>query len=122
MVSHLSRPAIELEHVGDVTLVKFGESELLDEESIQQIAAELYKLAERPECRHLVLNLDSVSKISTQMLGTFFTLHRKLKSTGGKLVVCRVDQGLREIFSLMKLPHFVTLYEDEQEALQAFSR
>ena len=108
------------EQIGDITVVKFNQPEILDDQVIRTIARQLFNLVEHSHSRRLVLDLGSVGKLSTTMLGTFIAMHNILRANGGRLVLCCVDDRLREIFAIFKLPQLLRICTDEQEALQAF--
>ena len=84
------------------------------------ISESLFQLAVQPGRSRLVLNLEAVQKLSSRMVGTFVSLHRLLRSSGGQLVLCRVDRKVSEIFTVFKMPHLLRICREEQEALQAF--
>jgi len=111
--------SLQVEQVGDATVVRFAASELLDDETIELIGGQLYALVDHLGARKLVLNLAPVKRLASLMLGKIMTLHKKLKPAGGKLVLCGVDPEIRHIFDTLRLPQFLTLCKDEQEALQA---
>ena len=120
MVAQVHPHLLAEEQIGDVTLVKFNRSEVLDDRLIRSIAWQLFNLVEHSSSRRLVLDLGGINKLSTAMLGTFMSLNRVLRADGGRLVLCGVDARLREIFGIFKLPQVLRICENEQEALQAF--
>jgi stage II sporulation protein AA (anti-sigma F factor antagonist) len=65
-----------------------------------------------------VLNFSCVERISTEMLGKLVALQKKVQDRGGRLALCQVNPKLQEIFKIFKLPQLLTIYDDEQEALQ----
>ena len=120
MVVQFPQQFLAEEQIGDVTVVKFNLVEIVDERAIRRISRQLLNLVEHSQSHRLVLNLGSVGKLSATMAGAFIGLHRMLRSQGGKLVLCGVNDGLRDIFTIFKLPQVLRICRDEQEALQAF--
>jgi len=108
------------EQIGDVTVVTFTQTELLEEEAIQVMGQQLMRLAESSRGLRVVLNLGSVEKVSTMMLSKFVALHTKIQAAGGQLVLCGVDRELRSILKAFRLHQFFSICAEEQEALQAF--
>ena len=45
---------------------------------------------------------------------------KKVQSTGGKLVMCKIAKEILEVFEITKLDKLFKIYPDEQAALQAF--
>jgi len=114
-------PAIPLEVIedpGNVTIVRFLMSEILDAEAAVAIGKLLLPLAERDRPR-LVLNLASVRAINSTLLGKLFTLYRNVKAAGGGLALCGVQPNLMKTFRVVKLTDRVSLYGEEREAVQA---
>ena len=120
MISRLDQRYLEVEQIGDVTVVTFNGSEFLDETTIQLIAEQLSCLALKFNCPQLVLNVAAVKKLSTMMLGHFLALNRQVRATGGRLALCRLHPQLREAFDMLHLQQLIPIYAEEQDALQAF--
>jgi anti-sigma B factor antagonist len=112
--------SLQVEQVGDVTVVRFVRSELLEDETIELLGGQLYALVDHLGSRKLVLNLAPVKRMASLMLGKIMTLHKKLKPAGGRLVLCGIDPEIRRIFDTLRLPQFLLICKDEQEALQSF--
>lgn len=78
------------------------------------------RLAEGSRGQRVVLNLDSVEKVSTMMLSKLVALHTKMRAAGGRLVLCGVDRELRNVLKAFRLHQLFLICAEEQEALQAF--
>jgi len=120
MVAPVYRSFLAEEHIGDVTVVKFNQPIILDEDVIQRIGEQLNRLVEQSQRRHFVFDLGPVERLSTTLLGTFVAVHNKVRAGGGRLVLCGVDRNLRHIFTIFRLPQLFPICRDEQEALQTF--
>ena len=72
---------------GNVIVVRFGDHQILDELTVKKIGEELYGVAEREDCRHLVVDFSSVLGLSTLMLGKLLTLRKKMAGKAGRLVL-----------------------------------
>lgn len=114
-----SRPRwLEIEPLGEVTLVRFLVREVLDEEMIQSLGGELFALIEEAGCRRLVVDFHAVQKMTSPMLGKLRRLHDLLASAGGKLAFCRIHPAIQPGLDILHLPRSL-MYDNEQEALQA---
>jgi anti-anti-sigma factor len=111
---------LEVEQVGDVTVVRFAVRTILDGEGIEAMGVQLFGMVESAGCRKFVISFANVESVATAMLGKFILLHRKLESTGGRVVLCRVGDFLNEIFKVLEFPRLFSIYRNEQEALQSF--
>jgi anti-anti-sigma factor len=106
------------EQVGNVTVVSFTERELLDELMIQKLGEQLLSLAAGVERRSLLVDMGGVERFSTTMLCKLIALHKKLKNAGGRLILCRIDPRIYEIFRIFNFRRLIPIYQEEPEALQ----
>jgi anti-sigma B factor antagonist len=111
---------LEIEQVGDVTVVRFTTRTILSNDAIEAIGGQLLGLVEQAGCRQFVLNLENVESISTAMVGKFVALHRRLEAAQGRLVLCRLGPFLVEIFKVLNLGQLARVYGEETEAVQSF--
>jgi anti-sigma B factor antagonist len=114
------RRRLEVEDIGDVTVVNFVDKKILDEQNIQVIGEQLFQLVDELGRRKILLNFKNVEFLSSAALGKLITLNRKLQSAGGKLVLCEIDPQIYEVFEITKLNKLFTIVKDEQTGLQSF--
>jgi anti-sigma B factor antagonist len=120
MSSQPRRRRLEVEHIGDVTVVNFVDRKILDEQNIQVIGDQLFSLVEQDGLRKLLLNFGNVEYLSSAALGKLITLNKKLQAVGGRLILCNIDPQIYEVFEITKLDKFFNIQKEEQTALQAF--
>ena len=114
------RRRLEVEDIGDVTVVNFVDRRILDEQNIQIIGEQLFSLVDELERKKLLLNFGNVEYLSSAALGKLITLNKKLQSVGGRLILCNIDPQIYEVFEITKLDRFFNIQKEEQTALQAF--
>lgn len=114
------RRRLELEEVGDVTVVNFVDKKILDEQNIQIIGEQLFDLVDNQGKKKVLLNFGNVEFLSSAALGKLITLNKKAQTAGGKLVMCSIAKEILEVFQITKLDKLFKIYPDEQAALQAF--
>jgi anti-sigma B factor antagonist len=120
MSSQPQRRRLEVEKMGDVTVVCPRDRKILLEEQIQVIGEQLISLASESGRKQMLLNFSNVEYMSSAVLGMLVTLNKKIKAAGGKLVLCNIDPQIREVFEITKLDKLFVNRGEEQEALQAF--
>jgi len=120
MTSQPRRRRLEVEDIGDVTVVNFTDKKILDEQNIQIIGEQLFSLVDDLGRRKILLNFSNVEYLSSAALGKFITLNKKVNSAGGRLILCNIDPQIKEVFEITKLNKLFTIHEEEQAALQAF--
>ena len=114
------RRRLELEEIGDVTVVSFVDRKILDEQNIQIIGEQLFKLVEEQGKRKILLNFSNVEYLSSAALGKLITLNKKAQAAGGRLILCNIDPQIYEVFEITRLDKFFSIEKEEQKALQAF--
>ena len=114
------RKRLEIEDIGDVTVVCFTDRKILDEQNIQVIGEQLFSLVDEMSRKNLLLNFSNVEYMSSAALGKLITLNKKVQASDGRLVLCNIDPQIREVFEITRLDKLFTIRSDEQEALQSF--
>src|SRR5499433_1392128 len=112
------RRRLEVEDIGDVTVVNFTDKKILDEQNIQIIGEQLFSLVDELRRRKLLLNFGNVEYLSSAALGKLITLNKKLQAVGGRLVLCNIDPQIYEVFEITRLDRYFDIQKEEQEALQ----
>ena len=120
MSAQPKRRRLEVEDIGDVTVVNFTDKKILDEQNIQVIGEQLFSLVDELGRRKILLNFRNVEYLSSAALGKFITLNKKVSTSGGKLVLCNIDAQIFEVFQITKLDKLFKIEKDEQGGLQAF--
>jgi len=120
MISQPRRRRLEVEDYNDVTIVKFTDRRILDEQNIQAIGEQLFSLVEDVGRHKLLLNFGNVEYLSSAALGKLITLNKKIQNVGGRLVLCHIDPAIYEVFKITNLNQLFKIYDEEQEALQSF--
>ena len=120
MTSQPRRRRLEVEDIGDVTVVNFTDRKILDEQNIQVIGEQLFSLVDEAGRRKILLNFGNVEYLASAALGKLITLNKKLQAAGGRLVLCNIDPQIYEVFEITKLNKLFNIQKEEQAALQAF--
>ena len=120
MSSQPRRRRLEVEDIGDVTVINFVDRKILDEQNIQVIGEQLFSLVDQDGRRKLLLNFGNVEYLSSAALGKLITLNKKLGQAGGKLILCNISPEILEVFEITKLDKFFNIQKEEQAALQSF--
>src|SRR5687767_2606939 len=94
------RRRLEVEDIGDVTVVKFTDRKILDEQNIQIIGEQLFGLVDDAGRKKLLLNFSNVEYLSSAALGKLITLNKKVQAAGGRLALCTIDPQIYEVFKI----------------------
>src|SRR5262245_42220355 len=114
------RRRLEVEDIGDITVVNFLDKKILDDQNIQMIGEQLMSLVDELGRSKILLNFGNVEFLSSAALGKLIVLNRKLAEVNGKLVLCNIDPQIYEVFEITKLNKVFTMAKDEQTGLQVF--
>ena len=93
-----SRRRLEVEMLGDdVTVVNFLDKIILDEQTVQAIGEQLFRLVDELGHTKLLLNFGNVEYLCSPVLGILATLNKKVKAAGGRLIACNLDPQIEEL-------------------------
>ncbi|MBN2296303.1 MAG: STAS domain-containing protein [Pirellulales bacterium] len=113
--------ALEITEVNDVVVVSFNHSKVLDEATIRQIGEEFSTLTlEAAAERKLLLNFSNVAFMASAMIGKILVLNKQCKKDRVDLKLCSICPNIMEVFNLMKLNKVLKIYDNAEQALEAF--
>ena len=111
---------LDVNEVGDVTVVRFRDQKIIEDINIQELGHELFLLVEVENRGKLLLNFSSVDFLSSAALGKLITLDKKVKAHGGVLKLSNIRPEIYEVFAITKLNRLFDIKDDEADALAAF--
>lgn len=111
---------IETEEIGDVTVVRFVDRRILDEENIRVIGDQLFSLVDDEKRSKILLDFGAVDYLSSAALGKLLNLNKKVDKSKGQLRLCRIKPDILEVFQITKLDKFFKIFEEQGQALESF--
>jgi anti-sigma B factor antagonist len=111
---------LQIEENGDITLVRFTDRGLLNEQTIQEIGKELYRLVDDQGRKKILLSFGNAEYFPSLLLGKITTLNKKAQAAGGKLVLCDLGELADDLPSVVR--RFLEIVENEQAANEAFAK
>ena len=112
------RPSLRVRTVERTVVVRFEDAEILFEEgAVHTVGRELHRLIEEEGHTRLVVNFAGVRYLSSEVLGILAGLQRKVDPVRGSIVLCGLDQLLRDMVRITHLDRVFDVYGDEAEAL-----
>ena len=109
-----------IQKVLDVTMVEFQSPRLVDANSLDKIADELYELVDKKDRKKLILDFGNVRFMSSSALGMLLNLNTKTAAIKGTLALCGLRKDLMKVFEITKLTKILRFCADEKEALAVF--
>jgi anti-sigma B factor antagonist len=114
-------PHFTVHNFEKTTVVEFRTPSLMDAITIEDIAAELYRLVDAEDRRKLILDFEKVEYLSSQAIGMVMNLHKKLNALkNSKLVLCGVGPKLAELLRITRLDKVLTIKPTQREAVKHF--
>jgi anti-anti-sigma factor len=117
---HISQ-ALGREDFGELTVLRVKVTMLPGDETTEALFRQAASVVENAGRTKLVLNLDGVVFLASSALGRLVTLMHKVRSAGGRLVLCKVNRRIEELLQVTHLADILLVYADEQEALRSFA-
>jgi anti-sigma B factor antagonist len=111
---------LEINEIGDVTVVRFRDHKIVEDVNIQELGNEMFQLIEADNRDKLLLNFSEVEFLSSAALGKLITLNKKMKAHGGALKFSNIRPEIYEVFAITRLNRLFDIKDDEAEALAAF--
>ncbi|MEQ8848551.1 STAS domain-containing protein [Botrimarina sp.] len=108
---------ISLAESGDVTVVTFNDSKIIDDQAIQELGQELIALVEVDDRKKIVLNFAAVEFMSSAALGKLISFEKRVRAHKAQLILTNIRPEIHEVFAITKLTRLFTIKEDEADAL-----
>jgi anti-sigma B factor antagonist len=100
--------------IGPVSIIDLiGDVTEHDQETVKSAYAEVLK--EKPE--RILLNFSEVEYINTSGIAVLIAMVMEAEKTGHKIGFFGMSPHYRKVFTLVRLPLYADLYQDEAEAL-----
>lgn len=112
-----SRKRIAVNESGNISIVTFNDSKIIDEEEIQELGQELYDLVEREDRKKIILNFGHVEFLSSAALGKLIGFEKRIKQNSAELILTNIRPEIYEVFAITKLTKLFDIKDDEADAL-----
>lgn len=107
---------------GEVLVVGFTDSKILDNQRIEQVGKELQETVAQAVNKKLLLNFRGVSFMSSAMITKLVMLNKRCKAQGVHLKFCEVSPNVMEVFKITKLNKLFDIQSDEEKALASYDK
>lgn len=96
-------PKLRVEYGTEVSLVTFGDENILEDQQIKKLEQALGPVIERNQEKQLVLNFEHVRFMSSAFLGLLVKAHKRVIDNGGRLQLMNLDPKIRKVFEITQL-------------------
>jgi anti-anti-sigma factor len=108
---------IKVNESGQVSVVTFADSKIIDEAEIQELGQVLYDMVERDDRKKIVLNFANVEFLSSAALGKLIGFDKRAKQHAAELILSNIRPEIYEVFAITKLTKLFQIKDDEADAL-----
>jgi anti-anti-sigma factor len=109
---------LQVTREGEVAVVKFGQSKILDQSHVQQIGEELEALIHDHGFTMVIINFENVSYMSSAVMGKLVATYKMLDAKGGRMLLCNISDSIYEIFEIMRFDQLFDIVDSEDEAIR----
>ena len=106
---------------GDVHMVAFKDSKILDDVVLDEIRQELAQVIGKASGPDMLLDFANVEFMSSAMLGLLGQLHRKISAGHGRLKMCGIRPEIMQVFKITSLDKLFSIHKDAPTALATFT-
>ncbi|MHC4906072.1 MAG: STAS domain-containing protein [Planctomycetota bacterium] len=103
----------------DVLIVLFRQPSISGIGEMEKIAETLQDLIRTHQTRKMVIDFSDVCFFSSQMLGLLVNIWRRMKDTGGSLLICGINPQLTRVFRITHLDKLFDFYDNLDAAVSA---
>lgn len=114
--------AITSEKIGEILVVGFTDTKILDSQRIEQIGDELQKVIAQATDKKLLCTFRGVSFMSSPMVTKLLQLHKACKSAGVTLKFSDISPNMMEVFRITNLNKMFDIQTDEAAAVKSFNK
>jgi anti-anti-sigma factor len=112
--------SVRSELKGEIRVLIFEVSALLDQAVIDQCHRELVALLEKTPEKLALLHFGHVTFMSSSALGMLVRLNKKCKEYGISLKLCNISPDIRQVFKITNLDKLFSIHADASDAMEAF--
>ena len=116
------KPMVEVRNEGGVLVAEFWDCLRLDPNPVRDLRQHYEAHLRSKGKPDLVVDLNGVVFAGSAALGGFLALNRLARQQSGRVVFCKVDENVQEVFRISKLTPMFTFVEDRAAALAFLSR
>jgi anti-anti-sigma factor len=101
---------------GDIAVVTFLETTVLDLSTSEDVRKNLLKLADSPPPPKIIVDFSAVRFLASRMLGVLVELSRRAETGKGKVIITGLHGDVSKIFQITKLSRLLNCAASLDEA------
>ena len=115
-------PRVFVEEVEGVVVASLADSQLLEQDVLDDVDDQLNELADWLRGADVVLSFRDVELMSSTFLAVLLRFAKAAARSGGRLRLCAIAPHLREVFEITRFDRLFAIDPDEATALSTLER
>jgi anti-sigma B factor antagonist len=115
------KPSISVEFAGNVTIMRFTDEKILEEQDIKALSESITSVIEQAERINLILDFGNVRFLSSAVLGLLIRISKRIYECDGQLGLCNINPKIYEIFKITRLTKTFDIYNSVESATDGLS-
>jgi stage II sporulation protein AA (anti-sigma F factor antagonist) len=116
------KPSVQIHDQEGILIAEFWDCWRLDPAPVQELKTHYENHLQKRGRPEIVIDLSGVGFAGSAALGNFVALHRLARQNGGRLIFCRVEPTVSEVFRASKLEPLFEFVADREAALERIAR
>jgi anti-sigma B factor antagonist len=112
---------LDIEEIGDITVVRFLDKKLLGEDHCRKIGDQLDALVEKAGRTKIVLDFGNVVYMGSEAFGELIDMCKKVQAAHANLRLCNIRPEIYEVFEVTYLRDFFTIKSTLEDAIEEFN-
>jgi anti-sigma B factor antagonist len=109
---------ITLSTKGDYIVIRFQDTDLVDEVNLHEVGKVMYAVVERSPGIKLVVDFEGVLFVCSSAFGKLISLKKKVAENSGTLKLCNIRPEILEFFKVTRLDTVFDIYPDLDAAVR----
>ena len=114
-------PKISVEYTAGTAVATLTDEKIHEQADVEALEASIMPIVEQAGKINMVISFANVKFLTSAVLGLLIRVSKKIYESGGQLKLCCIEPKIMEIFRITRLEKVFEIYEDQEEAVQAFS-
>lgn len=112
---------LDVKRINSDTAIAKVLAKRIDDSNYEAMGNQLMVLAKKYDINHIVLNLGEVKSLVSMALAKFLALDKHLRSVGGELRLCLLEDVVREVFVVTGIDKRIQIFDSETAALDGWN-
>ncbi len=118
--THEERCYVDYEIIGNCMIIRLKSD--LDHHCAQFVKERSDQLIDKRHIKHIIFDFEGTSFMDSSGIGVIMGRYRRISVSGGKIAVTHLNTAIDRIFRLSGLYKIVTLFSNNEAAIEEFGR